>query len=127
VEGIKGKTVIDATNLYGVVPPDGFPSNARVRPSSASSFRSRRSCSPGLTSSSSMAIDEVGVGAGFAHRFFVFVGAHARNLRKAGSARGHTGTLTAPRRLHITRSSSPVRVPADDGSGARQSDGRCRE
>lgn len=27
VEGIKGKTVIDATNLYGVVPPDGFPSN----------------------------------------------------------------------------------------------------
>ena len=28
VEGIKGKTVIDATNLYGVVPPDGFPSNA---------------------------------------------------------------------------------------------------
>jgi 8-hydroxy-5-deazaflavin:NADPH oxidoreductase len=28
VEGIAGKTVIDATNLYGVVPPDGFPSNA---------------------------------------------------------------------------------------------------
>jgi 8-hydroxy-5-deazaflavin:NADPH oxidoreductase len=28
VEGIEGKTVIDATNLYGVVPPDGFPSNA---------------------------------------------------------------------------------------------------
>ena len=28
VEGSEGKTVIDATNLYGVVPPDGFPSNA---------------------------------------------------------------------------------------------------
>lgn len=28
VEGIDGKTVIDATNLYGVGPPDGFPSNA---------------------------------------------------------------------------------------------------
>ena len=28
VEGIEGKTVIDATNLYGVVPPDGFASNA---------------------------------------------------------------------------------------------------
>jgi len=28
VRGIEGKTVIDATNLYGVVPPDGFPSNA---------------------------------------------------------------------------------------------------
>ena len=28
VEGIGGRTVIDATNLYGVVPPDGFPSNA---------------------------------------------------------------------------------------------------
>jgi predicted dinucleotide-binding enzyme len=28
VEGIEGKTVIDATNLYDVVPPDGFPSNA---------------------------------------------------------------------------------------------------
>jgi predicted dinucleotide-binding enzyme len=26
--GIDGKMVIDATNLYGVVPPDGFPSNA---------------------------------------------------------------------------------------------------
>jgi len=24
----RAKTVIDATNLYGVVPPDGFPSNA---------------------------------------------------------------------------------------------------
>ncbi len=28
VVGIDGKTVIDATNLYGVGPPDGFPSNA---------------------------------------------------------------------------------------------------
>lgn len=28
VQGIEGKTVIDATNLYGVVPPAGFPSNA---------------------------------------------------------------------------------------------------
>jgi len=28
VEGIDGKTVIDATNLYGVVPPEDFPSNA---------------------------------------------------------------------------------------------------
>jgi predicted dinucleotide-binding enzyme len=26
--GIEGKMVIDATNLYGVVPPAGFPSNA---------------------------------------------------------------------------------------------------
>jgi predicted dinucleotide-binding enzyme len=26
--GIEGKMVIDATNLYGVVPPGGFPSNA---------------------------------------------------------------------------------------------------
>jgi predicted dinucleotide-binding enzyme len=26
--GAAGKTVIDATNLYGVVPPEGFPSNA---------------------------------------------------------------------------------------------------
>src|SRR2546422_6048551 len=28
LEGIEGKMVIDATNLYGVVPPAGFPSNA---------------------------------------------------------------------------------------------------
>lgn len=28
VQGIEGKTVIDATNLYGVVPPAGFSSNA---------------------------------------------------------------------------------------------------
>jgi len=28
VGGIEGKTVIDATNLYGVVPPAGFASNA---------------------------------------------------------------------------------------------------
>jgi 8-hydroxy-5-deazaflavin:NADPH oxidoreductase len=28
VGGLEGKAVIDATNLYGVVPPDGFPSNA---------------------------------------------------------------------------------------------------
>jgi 8-hydroxy-5-deazaflavin:NADPH oxidoreductase len=28
VKGLEGKTVIDATNLYGDVPPDGFPSNA---------------------------------------------------------------------------------------------------
>jgi predicted dinucleotide-binding enzyme len=28
VKGIEGKMVIDATNLYGVVPPDGFASNA---------------------------------------------------------------------------------------------------
>ena len=28
VQGVEGKTVIDATNLYGVVPPDGFASNA---------------------------------------------------------------------------------------------------
>lgn len=28
VQGIEGKTVIDATNLYGIVPPAGFPSNA---------------------------------------------------------------------------------------------------
>jgi predicted dinucleotide-binding enzyme len=27
VKGLEGKTVIDATNLYGEVPPDGFPSN----------------------------------------------------------------------------------------------------
>jgi len=26
--GFEGKTMIDATNLYGVVPPGGFPSNA---------------------------------------------------------------------------------------------------
>jgi 8-hydroxy-5-deazaflavin:NADPH oxidoreductase len=28
LRGMEGKTVIDATNLYGVRPPDGFPSNA---------------------------------------------------------------------------------------------------
>jgi len=28
LEGLEGKTVIDATNLYGAVPPDGFASNA---------------------------------------------------------------------------------------------------
>ena len=28
VRGIEGKTVIDTTNLQGVVPPEGFPSNA---------------------------------------------------------------------------------------------------
>lgn len=28
VRGIEGKTVIDATNLIGASPPDGFPSNA---------------------------------------------------------------------------------------------------
>jgi hypothetical protein len=28
VQGMEGRTVIDATNLYGVVPPAGFPSNA---------------------------------------------------------------------------------------------------
>src|SRR5947209_18014486 len=28
LQGIEGKTVIDASNLYGVVPPAGFPSNA---------------------------------------------------------------------------------------------------
>jgi predicted dinucleotide-binding enzyme len=28
VQGIDGKTVIDATNLVGTQPPDGFPSNA---------------------------------------------------------------------------------------------------
>jgi predicted dinucleotide-binding enzyme len=28
LRGVEGKTVIDATNLYGVVPPDGFSSNA---------------------------------------------------------------------------------------------------
>jgi 8-hydroxy-5-deazaflavin:NADPH oxidoreductase len=28
VQGIEGKPVIDATNIYGVVPPDGFASNA---------------------------------------------------------------------------------------------------
>lgn len=28
LEGIDGKMVIDATNLYGVLPPAGFPSNA---------------------------------------------------------------------------------------------------
>jgi predicted dinucleotide-binding enzyme len=28
VQGIEGKTVIDATNLYGVDPPEGFSSNA---------------------------------------------------------------------------------------------------
>jgi 8-hydroxy-5-deazaflavin:NADPH oxidoreductase len=28
VKGIDGKTMIDATNLYGVVPPAGFVSNA---------------------------------------------------------------------------------------------------
>jgi 8-hydroxy-5-deazaflavin:NADPH oxidoreductase len=28
VEGLEGKTAIDATNLYGDVPPDGFRSNA---------------------------------------------------------------------------------------------------
>jgi 8-hydroxy-5-deazaflavin:NADPH oxidoreductase len=29
VQGIEGKTVIDATNLLGVVPPEGFSSNAQ--------------------------------------------------------------------------------------------------
>src|ERR671933_1857695 len=28
VQGLKGKTVIDATNLVGARPPEGFPSNA---------------------------------------------------------------------------------------------------
>jgi predicted dinucleotide-binding enzyme len=28
LRGVEGKTVIDATNLYGVVPPNGFASNA---------------------------------------------------------------------------------------------------
>src|SRR4051794_27778901 len=28
LRGIEGRTVIDATNLYGVQPPDGFASNA---------------------------------------------------------------------------------------------------
>jgi predicted dinucleotide-binding enzyme len=28
VQGIEGKTVIDATNLLGVAPPEGFSSNA---------------------------------------------------------------------------------------------------
>ena len=28
VKGVEGKTMIDATNLYGVVPPDSFASNA---------------------------------------------------------------------------------------------------
>src|SRR5215213_4313837 len=28
IQGIEGKTVIDATNLVGVEPPDGFASNA---------------------------------------------------------------------------------------------------
>ncbi len=28
VQGLEGKTVVDATNLVGVEPPDGFPSNA---------------------------------------------------------------------------------------------------
>ena len=31
VQGIEGKTVIDATNLIGAEPPAGFASNARVR------------------------------------------------------------------------------------------------
>jgi predicted dinucleotide-binding enzyme len=28
VQGLEGKTVIDATNLYGIDPPPGFASNA---------------------------------------------------------------------------------------------------
>ena len=35
VKGLEGKTVIDATNLYGDVPPDGFPSNAEFVKSKA--------------------------------------------------------------------------------------------
>jgi predicted dinucleotide-binding enzyme len=36
VKGLEGKTVIDATNLYGEdVPPDGFPSNAEFVKSKA--------------------------------------------------------------------------------------------
>jgi len=35
VKGLEGKTVIDATNLYGAVPPDGFPSNAEFVKSKA--------------------------------------------------------------------------------------------
>ena len=31
IQGAEGKTVIDATNLYGVTPPDGFASNAESR------------------------------------------------------------------------------------------------
>lgn len=47
VTGIDGKTVIDATNRYGVEPPAGFASNAeyvksRVGGPTAKSFRDRR-------------------------------------------------------------------------------------
>jgi hypothetical protein len=35
VKGLEGKTVIDATNLYGDLPPDGFPSNAEFVKSKA--------------------------------------------------------------------------------------------
>jgi predicted dinucleotide-binding enzyme len=35
VTGLEGKTVIDATNLYGDVPPEGFPSNAEFVKSKA--------------------------------------------------------------------------------------------
>jgi 8-hydroxy-5-deazaflavin:NADPH oxidoreductase len=35
VTGLQGKTVIDATNLYGEVPPDGFASNAEFVKSKA--------------------------------------------------------------------------------------------
>jgi 8-hydroxy-5-deazaflavin:NADPH oxidoreductase len=35
VEGLEGQTVIDATNLYGDVPPDGFSSNAEFVKSKA--------------------------------------------------------------------------------------------
>src|ERR671915_886194 len=43
VQGIEGKTVIDATNLVGADPPEGFPSNAefvksRTNGSTAKSF-----------------------------------------------------------------------------------------
>jgi hypothetical protein len=45
VEGIDGKTVIDATNLYGVVPPEGFPSNAEFVKSKTNGPTARLSCS----------------------------------------------------------------------------------
>jgi predicted dinucleotide-binding enzyme len=35
VSGLEGKTVIDATNLYGELPPAGFPSNAEFVKSKA--------------------------------------------------------------------------------------------
>jgi 8-hydroxy-5-deazaflavin:NADPH oxidoreductase len=50
VQGIEGKTVIDATNLWGVDPPPGFSSNAeflksRTNAPTAKSFNTNRAIS----------------------------------------------------------------------------------